>query len=250
MPHPLDGVKAKIERAIEHIEHFAVDANTFERSAYSLRPEPDIELGRLHLFLVDNGLSDPPFPLRLLAAEIAHQLRSSLDHIVFILANKAAERDRQFPIYKEPKKYKTSSPAMIKGVSARAKAIIEKAQPFQSSTPDHHPLWMLHELNNTDKHKVIPACSIYTSQAKIDFTPGPIYFINFEGGKRVVEGSAKLGYVPLPSGYTPEMKMNSESLFTVAFKEIGTAKFEPAVPLPYQMLSVVSGLYDQFMGEF
>ncbi len=84
MSHQLDGVKAKIERAVKHIEQFDRDIHRFEREAYTVRLEPDVNARTLNLFLVDMGLGDPPVDLGLLAGEVVYQLRSALDHIVYI----------------------------------------------------------------------------------------------------------------------------------------------------------------------
>lgn len=250
MPHPLDGVNAKIKRAITHVEQFSSDVCSFERYAYTVRLEPDINARVLNCFLVDMGLGEPPVDLGLLAGEVVYQLRSALDHIIYILAKQTGERDRQFPIFKKPQEYKACASSMIKGVSPRAEAIIEKAQPFQSSAPNERPLSMLNKLNNTDKHRVIPSCSICVGETRIDFLGGPIYFIHFGAGQRVPKDGTKFARVPLPKTFTPEMKMDSEALFTVAFTEVGFATLEPAIPLLYQLLSFVSSLVDDFRGEF
>jgi hypothetical protein len=249
MPHPLDGVKAKIERAVKHINQFDTEASRFERDAYTVRVEPDIDAGRLNLVTRDMGLGDPPVPLLLLAGEITYQLRSALDHIIYILAKQARERKRGFPIFKEPNEYKSQAPSMIKGVSARAEAIIEGAQPFQSNPPDNYALWMLHELNNTDKHRVIPACSVYASKMDINFGSSGD-FINLEFMRRVPKDGAQFAHIPLPERYTPEMNMDSKTFSTVAFSEIADTKLEPVVPLLHQIMLFADGLFEQFMGEF
>jgi hypothetical protein len=250
MPHPLDGIEKKIERAMKHVEQFCRDAAKFEREAYSVRIEPDAKAGILNLFTVDMGLGDPPVQLRLLAGEIAYQLRSSLDHIIYILAKQTPERNRQFPIYMELQKYESRAYRIINGVSPRAEAIIKNAQPFQSNTPQKHPLQMLDELSNTDKHRVIPACFVYTDVMSIDFVGGPYYSIQFGPDRRLAKDSTKIGSVPIPLGYTPEMKMDSESIFTIAFTEIGDAKLEPVIPLLHQWLCFVESLVNDFRSEF
>jgi|SRR6185437_120484 len=249
MTRPLDRIEAKIERAVQHIQEFESGILRFERDAYAVRLEPNISAGKLSLFIVDRGLGEPPVQLLLVAGEVVYQLRSALDHSIFILANKAAKGDRQFPIFKKPDEYKTRSPSMIKGVSPRADAIIEKSQPFQSSTPDEHPLSKLSKLNNTDKHRVIPACSICVSHGNIDFVGGPISFINF-ANLRVPKDGTKLAELRLPKEFTPEMKMDSETFFSVAFTEVGFTKLEPAVPLLYQLVGYVTSLIDALRGEF
>ena len=250
MAHPLDGVKEKIERAKKHIEQFAINARKFERDAYTVRLEPDIDARNLSVFAVATGLGDPPIQLSLLAGEAVHQLRSSLDHVVFILAKKTPKRSRQFPIFIERDEYESSAPCMIKGVSLRAEAIIEAAQPFHLVPSDKHPLRMLNKLNNTDKHQVIPVCSIYASHTTIDFGGGPWYTINWGVARAVVKDGTKIGTVPLPHGYTPEMKMDSQALFTVAFAKIGNTQLEPVVPLLIEITDFVDGLIGQFMSEF
>src|SRR5580704_11097488 len=104
--HPLlDGVKAKIDRATQHLETFRRDSNVFEEGAYHTLAQPDLPAGVFRLFAKDMGLGSPPVQLMLLAGEIAYQLRSALDHIAFVFATDLPEIARKFPIFDSQEGY-------------------------------------------------------------------------------------------------------------------------------------------------
>jgi hypothetical protein len=171
MPNDLlDGIRAKIERASIHLSQFEHHASPFQRRAYTTRVEPDFKAGVFRLIAKDMGVGDPPIQLRLLAGEIAYQLRSALDHLAFIFAVQVSEWSREFPIFDTRDGYETKGRAKIKGMSAYHEAIVESVQPLKrgDGSPAHYdPLWMLHSINNTDKHRVIPACATYPSDLRV-----------------------------------------------------------------------------------
>lgn len=59
---------------------------------------------------------------------------------------------------------------MIKGVSPLVAGAIEREQPYVrfAPTPHYDPLWTLQRLNNTDKHRLIPATVVGIGLATLD----------------------------------------------------------------------------------
>src|SRR4051794_15113303 len=56
-------------------------------------------------------------------------------------------------------------------MSAHHEAIVESAQPFKRGDggPAHYAsLWMLHSINNIDKHRVIPACATLPGDLRVN----------------------------------------------------------------------------------
>jgi len=103
---------------------------------------------------------NPPEPeMGVLVGEFAHQLRASLDNLlwqVVLLRGDRPGRHTQFPICSTEQSWKTSQ-AAIKGVNENDRATIEQVQPFQwgEETPSIHPLARLTWLNNRDKHRLL-----------------------------------------------------------------------------------------------
>jgi hypothetical protein len=163
-----DGVDAKLRRAHDHLlTLFDLQDRYRMTEPFSVAVIREDEDGRTvgRLKAVRNlGVPDPDVSIVLLAGELIYQLRSSLDHAVvqLVIANgHEARLDKlrpQFPIYLSSEKFATGAPAMLDGVSNHASEAIELLQPFVIASPDPSSdvLWTLHQLNNQDKHRLIP----------------------------------------------------------------------------------------------
>ena len=105
----------------------------------------------------------PDFRLYTIVGELLHDLRSSLDHLAWILVVENGgdpTQDTRFPILKVApaanKKGINPPPHVAGGASTDALAIIDAAQPYKWGPRfAEHPLWVLHELWNIDKHRHI-----------------------------------------------------------------------------------------------
>ena len=86
-----------------------------------------------------------------------HNMRSALDHLVYALAGPAASSVRtEFPIFIDRDKFRSSEPRVLRGVAEAALTIIKWVQPYRwGLRASAHPLWVLHELNNIDKHRLL-----------------------------------------------------------------------------------------------
>lgn len=103
-----------------------------------------------------------PIDLRIFAGEIVTHLRSALDQIVWQLAlmnTHVPVNATQFPIAADPTKFNSGQ---IKSISKEAQDIVYKIQPFHSTEPLHHPLWILNKLANDDKHRLITVTYAHT----------------------------------------------------------------------------------------
>src|SRR5437667_11229671 len=90
--------------------------------------------------------------------------------------------DSQFPIVgdenrkgasgKGPEMFKGQT-NRIRGIDPKAQAIIEGLQPYQTGAAwRRHPLWLLTELSNLDKHRLLHVTS--TAFSGIHIEPPPI----------------------------------------------------------------------------
>lgn len=106
----------------------------------------------------------PPVVLGLLAGEVVHQLRATLDNLAWALGqvypspNKKAKNEKlAFPVAESEEKYQklldNSAYLGIRDFPNEAQSVLLDAQSFRRSL--HGPdLWVLHQLWNADKHKV------------------------------------------------------------------------------------------------
>lgn len=133
----------------------------------------------------------PPVDLGIIVGDIAHNLRSSLDHLVWqlVLQNRRLPSGRnQFPILTTsrawdeiierrpapPGQRKLPSRKWLKGVGRKNQFLIKSVQPFwKLGAAKYEPLTQLQWLNNFDKHRTIHAGYGYVGEPKLTMlSPG------------------------------------------------------------------------------
>lgn len=179
LPVPdLTGARLKLGRAEYHLDAFAcLVREHLEVQPYGLRVEPDPD-GPHHLVRAQIRHQPPPL-LGLVAGEVAHQARSCLDLALYHLsdASPADRRHLQFPIGTSLQGYRRADQrGMLVGVGPRHRAVVERHQPYERipSAPGRDPLAILADLNNTDKHRVLPTvgAAVQVSCVPVRAKPG------------------------------------------------------------------------------
>ncbi|MGX4728017.1 hypothetical protein [Pseudomonas corrugata] len=158
MTHPLAGCQAKLDRAHESI--VSLDIEIQQHLNESLPPKvigafkPD---GLIYEF---TAYGRPIVPLRyqVITGEVIHQLRSCLDHLIYMLVihnDKEPSRRNQFPIYSKESDFKSNSGRLLQGVPQGAIEKITEMQPFKQQAPNDSTLKVVADLNNQDKHNLL-----------------------------------------------------------------------------------------------
>ena len=164
----LGGIHRKIRRALTHrMELNRVIQSFFQSNPYRLFVEPNIEEG--YEIIRVGILKQPPAEIGVIVGDIAHNLRSALDHLAcqFIIGNgNSPSSAAAFPIFREDPKTteKTFSKwnAMTKGMAPDAIRFIDDCQPYKiRHLPNPHHLSLLSALSNWDKHRDIHAVGHY-----------------------------------------------------------------------------------------
>lgn len=166
MPHPLDDPHAKLARAGELSDELADQIAGFLRSSPPFVASQVHQDGVIRVVAEASSVLQPEtsviFPLR--AGEIIQHLRSALDHVVhqLFLAHKLNVTTKTgFPIFGVRKAFEERAPSMIDGIPDSALQKIRAVQPFERGNDyKRDRLWILHTLNNTDKHRLIPVSVI------------------------------------------------------------------------------------------
>ena len=219
---PLDGCIAKIERAKLHLDEIKDRVKTEQPFGFSW--EIDYEAQEV----VVHARSDRATSVRwgVIAGEIIHQLRSSLDHVVrqLVIANdhEPEERRTAFPVFWEEDKYQSRGRRMINGVSDAAATIIEGLQPF-GSVHATDPLHVLDELWNRDKHRLlnIAIANVHGLQLTA-LTPNGPRGLMIELNAPYEDG-AEICRRPLPFALTTDVSVTGQVLVTFQFAEAGPA---------------------------
>lgn len=161
-----EGIAEKLKRAEENIFNLHAEMERFfEKCDYPVLPQNDSEALLKAIEYHKNLVTPPRFGV--LAGEINHQLRSCFDHVIWhlslsSLSNIKNLRQIEFPIF-EVRPANHDSRALferkIQGVTdTKARAIIERVQPYNSPDPLDSPLWLIHDFDIVDKHRELIFC--------------------------------------------------------------------------------------------
>ncbi len=193
----------KHERATGHLNDLNGQVlRWFEGNHYAVFHEkhpsrPNYFVSRIHIEPIEHG------KLSLIIGDIIHNLRCTLDYLMYALASKYVKKfDKklaqrcEFPIFgdKDGKGVAVMQQEMIgktkpffKGIPPRAKTIIKRLQPYRRKKAFHlDPLWVLYSLSNTDKHRLL----IDAARYKVGVINLPTESVN------IVPGSLKLTKIP------------------------------------------------------
>ncbi len=171
--------------------------------------------GRDHpLLRVISGPESLPVDWSVIIGEIAHDLRSALDGLVCAVARQQNPSllgvcdSTSFPIFlRGPRTNKmrrreagrraafSYGTEDIRPLNAVTKAKIEGFQPYKSGRGHRrNALWRLHELNNTDKHRIITVLSPIAATVQFHGMAG---HVQFHRNVRLRPG-ANIGWVTRP----------------------------------------------------
>jgi hypothetical protein len=169
----LPSFKLKVERARIHLENLGFAVEEWLKTHKDLvREEADPETGD-DLVVVDPPAGSPSDAIALTAADCIHNLRASLDQIVYSLSwaytcgpltKEVAERC-EFPIYGPRAPTAADLRKRIGAIDPDAQIFIQDLQPHHAGDAfASEKLWVLDQLWNVDKHRTLPL-TIFGQQA-------------------------------------------------------------------------------------
>jgi hypothetical protein len=279
----LTRVKLKIERAKEHVRDLDSAMESFRSSnPYGFRIENDAQTGdKLHYL---NIRVETPNSFALMIGDAVHNLRTSLDHLAWQLVEangntpKIGVGGTQFPIYDSPSKLKTGGVAEIQGITSDAQKLVNSIKPYKGGCDD---LWILHELDLMDKHRLLFATAfalssvgptwrvigkqLYIRGEITSFRGDASSRLNVDSGLHAEPGLQKYELFP-PIGVDPDGRMpmlddgkligkmlhpiQDEAYFYLAFeialRQPQIVEGKPIVPLLKQLCDLVDGIVNQF----
>lgn len=265
-PHPLEGPRLKVRRAKSEIDLLAGLQDVFIKDAKyqvvraEFNPKTQKQVHRLRV----EGPESPPHDWGVLIGEIAHNLRSALDGLTWQLAllqtDTPASRT-QFPVFrirrtkrKGPGKnliphFEDGGRNMIRDLSRPHQAVIEGLQPYKRRrgvrvSPSYHPLYLLSEINNADKHRTLQVAATTTGAFEIA-SSGDLSSFTGVRGIRVLKDGAKLFEL------APDVTMHPHFVPVISFWE----GCEAVKPLPVcgtlgLISRTVSNVVESFAWDF
>ena len=184
----LKGVTAKIGRARECLESLEADMAAF--CEYERRREV-FQIERVWPAILGENRPEPPVDYSIRVGEIAYNLRSALDHLVWQLVidnGQCPSRRNEFPIFRDENLYRGAVCEKLEGVKQRHKNAIRLFQPFQEDGVVGSHLWMLNSICNIDKHRHLNVVALHSSStASLKEGADPSLTGHMEGGLILVQ---------------------------------------------------------------
>jgi len=247
--HPFAGIFEKLKRADQNIVNLEAEIRDFVKAGnYPVLPHPDDKMWQEAV----NYHRSKRIPLRfsVLAGEIVHHLRSSLDHIVWHFSTDEARAKAQnvieFPIFESQpslKKEIERYDRKIQGVTSKnVRRLIEKVQPYHAgANVADNSLLIIHNMDRFDKHRelvivdssalvVFPSSMPEVARKVTLYTQGKLPASEYAAVGRAVK---EYGQV------TPQ----------VAFRQFGKRKTQPVIPGLAQLFNDVGEIVCVFANE-
>jgi hypothetical protein len=182
---PLYGTFMKLKRADFHLQSLQaamkgfVDGNPYDTWDDPTEPKPPY----IESFIIraKEKQRPPREEWGAMIGDVVHNLRSALDHLVWELTKwhqggepsppiPSSWRKIGFPIYKTDNAESHGKiEAMLWGIEPSLKTSFEQLQPFTIAEPEDHPLWLLHDLWNIDKHRHVHIAVVQTELQSVGY---------------------------------------------------------------------------------
>src|SRR4030042_415568 len=222
--HPLDGARLKVNRAKTEIDRLGLMQDAFFKNThYSVvSAEQNLESGK-NVYRIKIDGSPPPLDWGIYIGEIAHNLRSALNYLVYQLAllnslnepkTVAQDTRLQFPIF------------------------VAKWSGCDS------PLFWLEEINNADKHRIIQVAGVKAGGFGTTWW-GERDNAFIGGTFGILEDGAKFGEA------TPDVPMDVQIRPLIAFANgCDVILSKPVCLLLNMVATTVSEIVESFASEF
>lgn len=157
----LVGVKEKLHRA-QVLREQVLDVVKQYDEAMKLNVEVTVTEQHWHVFRLKRSV---PLPdgLAVIFGDYLNNARSALDYLAFqlVLVSGSTPSERtSFPIAKTEQRWKSMAGDSLKGVDRAFLPALIRSQPYRAVNPETHPLVRLNELNNENKHRLLPTTQV------------------------------------------------------------------------------------------
>lgn len=251
----LTTIRLKTQRAKEHITTLQNTIQTFFQSKpYQVSTKKD-NASRLVYYL--SSVHDTPLYLSLIAGDVIQNLSSSLDHLawqLYLIGAGTSYKDERiyFPITNDSTFYKKCVSKL--GVMRNdAIQVLNSIQPYKNGT--EHNLWLLHKLNNIDKHRLL----VTVGSAFQSLNLGAYQLAELE--KAMGKKLPKLDFYVKPQDNLFPLKEGSELFidvpnaepspvldfsFNIVFNELGIVERKPVIETMNDLYSEVEKTIQKF----
>jgi hypothetical protein len=177
-------IRVKVERAYKHIEDLEEAIAPFGGAvAHNVWFDSDANTGKPILQSGPVHIYSSRIPA--ITGDAVHNLMCALDHLAFHLVEagvvagiprKRIWEDIQFPIAYDLDTYESRKKRYVEGARREAIEELDRLKPYKDGNP---ALWLLHKLDNTDKHSFITATGKDFIMDGVSFKANDPYFSDF-----------------------------------------------------------------------
>jgi hypothetical protein len=232
-PHPFAGIDEKLKRSNENIFSLKAEVDRFfEEGKFPVLPSQNDK--KLLLEAIQyHKQREVPLRFSVLVGEIAHHLRSILDHIVWQFSTPTYRREHsqriEFPILKTRpadkegiKRYE----GKIKGIAElQIRSMIGALQPYNAPDPLNSPLLIIHNMDIFDKHRELVLCH---STGAVEM---PISEIIPLVEKRLTGSQGDNAEAEFLTDLARKVHDHYKVVPMISFRDLGRQKLEPVIPL-------------------
>ena len=224
----LSGVDLKMDRAKHHIETLRSETKAFlerEPEPLGFRTEETPGLGKeIKYVLYAVVREEPPPDLGFIAGDAIQNIRHALDYLAYELSSPAEQKRRntQFPIFDDKCRFEVLGTPKIKSISGDERALIERVQPNNASKVARgSPLFLLNQLANQDKHRLLLPVAAAASQLDtwIESGNATIRITKFWPGP-VEHDTEIMAFTATPEGPSQDMHVKPKSGLEIQFKDV------------------------------
>lgn len=244
-------IAKKLQRAREHLDELIEIDSKFQLLEITL-PFVRDEVKGIGYNVVK--LPDPPEDVPLVAGDCLHNLRSALDYLIWQAVLSAGEqapgRHNMFPICVSEHGFQEQlKRGRLQGLPASAIAAVKSLQPFGLKT---HPLAVLDELCNSDKHRDLHiAVTVASDMETLHLKNGQVVMQTFLGGADV-ENGAIFGDIGIPLELIPsdfEVKIVGRAAAFIGFK-LGSDSESDPLPVVHTLEEIHEHITSTVLPEF
>ncbi len=240
---------SKIKRAEQHITELeALYRKFFQSCGYEVLSDFDKRAGGYGLRIETTGKL--PLESAVIMGDVAHNLRSALDHVAVEIELKAPKprkiKDIKFPSRKGRQEYITEvDGGVIKATFPKTADIIR--DDVNCCAASNNLLWIIGQLNKLDKHRYLLTDYAVTKISGID-AYDERYKSRISDITGVVENGCVLGMMIFQGPITVTNKGTAS--FSVQFDEVGLLEGDPVIPTLIRMAREVTIAVDLIENAF
>jgi hypothetical protein len=254
----LEGVRTKVKRAQATLAY--LKASIKSHCADEAR-RLEVAIKQQDLLAMDRDEPETLYEYSVVVGEVVHNLRSSLDHLVWqlVIANGGTpDRKNAFPIISKESDYRKQSESKLRGMTDGQRQTIEGVQPFGDNTNIGPHLGMLHAICNIDKHRhlnVVSTHSMVSAHVEGE-VPAGLLPSSSTRGLALVGMLAGFGYEDLAKPDTvvdvcfedPELESASPG-YGSSIEVEGLFARPPVIPVLQSCVAAVDTVVEQLSGE-